>query len=208
MTESRLRSLLRIARYTAIIGIFVVAGFFAGRFFWSPTDAPPTTARSVETVPMPDVLPDIQLADLDGNVHSFSEWSEGPLLINFWATWCAPCLREMPLLETVWQTRGESGLTILGVAIDRNEAITPYVEKTGVTYPILAGQSDAMKAAEAFGPDFAGLPYSVFVATDGRVIGTYSGELHPEYLNRVLDLLDAVSGGRVSIAEARAQLAD
>ncbi len=208
MTGSTLPPLLKLARYTAIIGIFVVAGFLAGQYFWSPQDAPPATARSVASVPMPDALPDIQLADLQGTAHSFREWSDGPMLINFWATWCAPCLREMPLLESAWQARRETGLSIVGVAIDRTEAVSPYVEKTGVTYPILTGQSDAMKAAEAFGPEFAGLPYSVLVASGGRVIGVYSGELHPEHLNRVLDLLDDVSGGRLSVAEARAQLTD
>ena len=208
MTGSMPRSLLRLVRYTAIIGIFVVAGFLAGQYFWSPQDAPPATARSAASAPMPDVLPDIQLADLQGNIHSLREWSEGPLLINFWATWCAPCLREMPLLETVWLARQETGLAIVGVAIDRTEAVSPYVEKTGVTYPILTGQSDAMKAAEAFGPEFAGLPYSVLVASGGRVLGVYSGELHPEHLNRVLDLLDEVSAGRMSVADGRTQLAD
>ena len=208
MTGSMPRSLLRLVRYTAIIGIFVIAGFLAGQYFWSPQDAPPATPRPASSTSMPDVLPDIQLADLQGNIHSLREWSEGPLLINFWATWCAPCLREMPLLETVWLARQETGLAIVGVAIDRTEAVSPYVEKTGVTYPILTGQSDAMKAAEAFGPEFAGLPYSVLVASGGRVLGTYSGELHPEHLNRVLDLLDEVSAGRMSVADGRTQLAD
>jgi len=200
--------LLRRVRYAAIIGICVIAGFYAGQLFWSPNKAPPAGQRPAASAAMPASIPEIQLADLQGTMHSLDEWSDGPMLINFWATWCAPCLREMPLLETTWQDNKESGLTIVGVAIDRNEAIPPYVEKTGVTYPILAGQSDAMKAAEAFGPDFAGLPYSVFVAAGGHVLGVYSGELHPEYLEEVLGVLDDASSGRLTLAQARARFAE
>ena len=86
---------------------------------------------------------------------SISTYIGGPLLINFWATWCGPCIREMPLLESIWQEYGPSmDLTVVGVAVDRTEDVGPYLEKTGVTYPIMIGQSDGMAAANSFGPAF------------------------------------------------------
>ena len=213
--------LLRTVRYASYLGICILAGFFAGRYFFGSPDAPAitpqmltgaptTTARpEVATVTaMPDRLPEIRLPDLDGQERSLAEWSDGPLIINFWATWCAPCLREMPMLEATWQANRDEGLSIVGIAVDRLEAVGPYIEQTGVNYPILVGQSAAMEAAEAFGPDFAGLPYTVFAAAGGLVVGVWSGELHPEDLGRLLAVLRDASAGTITIDAARARFAE
>jgi len=215
--------LLRLIRFAAIIGICVLAGYYAGRFAFPPAD--PTTAITPQmltesatsvTAPaaadavteLPETLPDIRLPDLQGRIRALSEWSNGPMLINFWATWCAPCLREMPMLETVWQEHAEGSLTIIGIAVDRLAAVGPYVEQTGVTYPILVGQSDAMEAAESFGPDFAGLPYTVFAAAGGRVVGVYSGELDAERIDRILGIVADVGAGRTPLDDARSRLGE
>jgi thiol-disulfide isomerase/thioredoxin len=211
--------LLRLVRYASILLICTLAGYYAGLFVFAPDKPAPITpqmlAESATTVATPDgddapaamplTLPDIRLADLDGEMHSLREWSSGPLVINFWATWCAPCLREMPMLETVWQERRGDPLTIVGIAVDRLDAVVPYVEKTGVTYPILVGRSDAMEAAEAFGPEFAGLPYTVFVAGGGQVVGVYSGELERDRLERLLGVVADATAGRTPIDAARAR---
>jgi thiol-disulfide isomerase/thioredoxin len=206
---------LRPVRYAAVIGICILAGYYAGRYFF-PNGADTRTA-SESAVAMTEAsgparlvaeLPAIRLEDLAGEMRSLSEWSDGPLVINFWATWCAPCLREMPLLETAWNYRKPDGLTIVGIAVDRRDDVEPYVEKTGVTYPILIGQSDAMQAAEAFGPDFAGLPYTVFAASGGQVLGVFSGELKPVELDRILTVVVDASAGRLPVDAARALLAD
>lgn len=207
--------LLRLVRYAAVIGICILAGYYAGRFF-SPSgtdtrtasESPAASTEAAGPSRLVDELPDIRLEDLGGEMRSIAEWSDGPLVINFWATWCAPCLREMPLLETAWNYRKPDGLTIVGIAVDRRDDVEPYVEKTGVTYPILIGQSDAMQAAEAFGPDFAGLPYTVFAASGGQVLGVFSGELKPVELDRILTVVLDASAGRLPIAGARALLAD
>lgn len=215
--------LLRIVRYASLFGICILAGYYAGQYVASPdsgsttitpqllTESPTTVSvpdTSERTAALPEMLPDIRLEDLNGEIRSIRDWSSGPLVINFWATWCAPCLREMPMLESVWQQRGETSLTIVGIAVDRRAAVDPYIEQTGVTYPILVGQSAAMEAAEAFGPAFAGLPYTVFAAAGGRVAGVYSGELHRGELDRILAVLDEASAGAIPIAEARSRLAD
>ena len=211
------RRALRSFRLVVFLGIFALAGFYAGQLFFSPDEPGPitpqmltgaeTTARAPGAddvvADLPETLPDIRLEMLDGEIRSIRDWSDGPLLINFWATWCAPCLREMPMLESVWQSRRDEGLTIVGIAVDRRDAVETYLEQTPVTYPVLIGRSDAMEAADAFGPDFAGLPYTIFVAAGGRVLGTSSGELHLPDLQPLLDTVFAASAGTLPVAEAR-----
>ena len=205
--------LLRAVRYTSLIGICLLAGYYASTNLFGPPRDPVslavenTTAASSASGGELQTVPDIRLKDLNGNWHDIAEWSGQPLLINFWATWCAPCLREMPMLDALAQSRPEGSLTVVGIAIDRLEDVTQYLDRTGVTYPILIGQSDAMEAAQAFGDDFAGLPFTVFATGDGDIIGVHSGELHPDQLATVVAIGDAVAARTLSVDEARRRLA-
>jgi len=114
----------------------------------------------------------------------------------------------MPMFETLWQKRSTNGsLQIVGIAIDRPEDVDPYLEQTGVTYPILVGRSDAMEAADRFGPAYVGLPFTVFVSPDRQILYTHSGELHREQLDDILSVVDELTAGAVSVAEARTRLA-
>ena len=202
--------LLRIIRVTALVLIAVLAGFYASIWLRSesvPAPAPPREVIGPETVERALTLPIFALTDVTGNPLSINEFVGQPLLINFWATWCAPCLRELPMFEAVWQERNsDHSLQIVGIAIDRMEDVRPYLEKTGVTYPNLVGQSDAMEAADSFGPDFAGLPFTVFVSADRQILHMHSGELLREQIDEILSVADSVAAGRLSVADARIQL--
>jgi thiol-disulfide isomerase/thioredoxin len=148
-------------------------------------------------------LPEFSLMGLDGQTHFISEWAGRPLLINFWATWCAPCLREMPMLQTLQQERKNQPLEVIGIAIDRLNAVETFVNETGVTYPILVGQTEAMEAAEKFGPAFVALPFTVFTGPGGDVLHLHSGELHLEQLQEILSITDQVTDGQLTASEAR-----
>ena len=138
--------------------------------------------------------------------RAISEWSGRNLLINFWATWCAPCLREMPLLQTVFEERRERNFEVIGIAVDRRPDVETFVAEAGVTYPILIGQQEAMEAAETFGPEFVGLPFSIFVAASGDVLKLHAGELHLEQLRDILAVVDALDAGEITLTTARARL--
>ena len=130
------------------------------------------------------------------------------MIVNFWATWCAPCLREIPLLVDYQERyQEELSLQIVGIAIDELEPVRAFMEDIAFNYPVLVGQVEAMNAAAAFGVDFYGLPFSVFTATDGHVLGVHAGELHAEDLDNVVATLDALAEGAVDIEGARARLA-
>ena len=138
-------------------------------------------------------LAEFRLPDLDDRERSIYEWSGRPLLINFWATWCAPCRREMPLLQSVQDEQPEGGLQIIGVALDTREDARRFVAETGIRYPVLYGEHEGAVVAESFGDDFVALPFSVFVAADGRIVALKAGELHADELSGRIAELGAVA---------------
>jgi len=201
--------LLQTIRLITLALIFVLAGFYASVLLRpKPAPVPSIETTGPATVEPALTLPEFVLTDITGEARSINEFTGRPLLINFWATWCTPCLREMPMFEAIWQEQiANHNLQIVGIAIDRIEEVGQYLEKTGVTYPVLVGQSDAMKAAGSFGPDFAGLPFTVFVSADRQILLLHSGELLREQLDDILSVVNDVAVGRLSVAAARARLA-
>jgi thiol-disulfide isomerase/thioredoxin len=151
-------------------------------------------------------LPEFTLEGLDGAPRSITSWPGKPLLINFWATWCAPCLREIPMLKEFQAARPEE-LQIVGIAVDRREPVLTFAERMQFNYPILIGQSGAWEAAAAFGVEFYALPFTVFTAADGSVLGVHTGELHPEHLENLAAVLTDLRDRKIALPEARARLA-
>lgn len=190
---------MRAIRVVAIMLICVLAGLWLGRTYWR---APPVEVSSSAV----ERLADFTLPDLDDRPRSIMEWSGRPLVINFWATWCAPCRREMPLLQHLHDERGATGLQVIGVALDNRADVSRFVAGTGVTYPVLYGEIAASRVAESFGDAYIGLPLSAFIAPGGEIIAVWSGELQAADLWRLVGEMDAVASGQRSVAEARKRL--
>ena len=189
-------------RLLLLLTLCIAGGFIVGRTFWAPPEPPSAPA----TTAIVTHLPAFELKDLSGVRRSIGEWSSQALIINFWATWCAPCRKEMPLLEQVHQERSGQGVAVIGIAIDDDDPVRTFVGETGVTYPILVGQQDAMTVAESFGPEFLGLPLTVVAAPGGEILKLHVGELHPDDLATILDVLDRLGAGKLSVADARKAL--
>lgn len=194
----------RKLRLAALLAICVLISY-AGIRSLSPASTPPPAIAAAKTAVRQ--LPPIELMDLaTGEARSIAEWEDRSLLLNFWATWCAPCRSEMPLLESLHQERAGTGPAVIGIAIDHEEPVRHFVGEVGVSYPILVGQEDAMAAAEALGPIFVGLPLTVVAAPGGEIIAMRMGELHPEHIRLILDTLDSLAAGTIGLAAARAAL--
>ena len=127
-------------------------------------------------------------------------------MINFWATWCAPCLREIPLLKEFQDANGPTGVQVVGIAVDHLEAVREFAEEMMFNYPVLVGQLAAMEAAAEFGVEFFVLPFTVFSDPRKRVLGVHSGELHAEHLDEFLLVLNALEAGSMDIDAARTRL--
>ena len=176
--------------------------FYAARF--PVQDAQP--AADVATAPELVEYPSFALPDLDGAERQFAEWQGRPRLLNFWATWCAPCRREIPLLKTFQDEQGEDGIQILGIAVDFPEEVAVYAEQAAFNYPVLVGQENAMAIAEMSGVEFIGMPFTMIVSRDGQYLGAYIGELHRSHLDDIAVILDRLDKGDFDAETAKQAL--
>jgi thiol-disulfide isomerase/thioredoxin len=184
----------------------------------TPTAPPPATAEpAVADTPaaqpdapasgrkIPERVPDLALPGLGGGLHKLSEWAGRPLLINFWATWCEPCRREIPLLKSLRNEHAAKRLEIVGIAIDFRDPVRKYVAERAMDYPILLGERGGFEAAAAFGMDTV-LPFSVFADAQGRVVALKVGELHRDEAELILDRIAALDSGHLSLKAARDEI--
>jgi len=121
--------------------------------------------------------PDFTLPDVEGVEHAISEWDGKVILLNFWATWCPPCRREMPAFIKLQKQLGKQGLQIIGLAIDQVDLVEAFADNIGVNYPILVGENSAIKVTEAYGNQYGQLPYTVIIDRQGIIRHKKFGEV-------------------------------
>ena len=122
------------------------------------------------------------LPDTQGQTHALSEWRGKVLLVNFWATWCPPCVEEMPELVDLQNSSEIKNLQIVGIGVDSPSNIQQFTKKFQISYPILVAGMEGTEIARALGNQAGGLPFTVLIDADGRVRQTYLGRLN---MNRV-----------------------
>ena len=225
-----MRLLMRVLGTLLLVLCGVLAGFIGYRQLHRPTivaqsalapaaSTPPAAAgapsssaagaASTAAAPassIPETLPDISVPDLNGQPQSLRQYLGHPLVVNFWATWCAPCRREMPLLQQLWQQHHAEGLQVVGIAIDSRDAVQQYLHATTVGYPILADTDQGSAAVARFGIEPV-LPFSVFADTQGNIVAVKLGELHRDEADAILAQVQQVVLGRQSLPAARRQIA-
>ncbi|WP_258868056.1 TlpA disulfide reductase family protein [Alkalilimnicola ehrlichii] len=119
-----------------------------------------------------------------------AQWDGDIVVLNFWASWCPPCVREIPHFVALQDKYGEQGVQFVGVAIDRREAAQEFAEELGVNYPMLYGVQAAMEISEAYGNMSGTLPYTVVIDRDGTITDVFPYEVDHETMeNAVLKLL-------------------
>ncbi len=155
---------------------------------------------------IPEDLPAVRLPGLDGRLRSLSDFRGRLLVVNFWATWCEPCRREIPLLQTLRRERAVNGVEIVGIALDHRDDVAKYVKTHDLRYPVLIGEQGGLEAVTALGMDTV-LPFSVFADRSGRIITLKVGELHPDEAALILDRMVDLDQGRLALPAAREQIA-
>ncbi len=188
----------------ALVGLIALAAgvgaFFLSRSYLVPEkpELPP-----IQPAVIPEFRPDVRLADRDGKPRALSEWNGRPAIINFWATWCAPCRREIPMLNALARDKNYAEFAVIGIAIDFREDVLRYLVETPIDYTVLIGEQDGMDAARAFGMESIGLPFTAFTDKTGRIATIHVGELHRFQAEFILSTVQAVDSGRINMNAAR-----
>jgi thiol-disulfide isomerase/thioredoxin len=193
---------------TAALSVAAVLGYLTYRIVTGGGAADEAGSNAAATAAPLAVerLPDFSLANLEGQQQSIHSWAGKPMLINFWATWCGPCLREIPMLKELQTARPD--LQVVGIAIDKPDLVAKFAADNAFNYPILIGQNEAWAAASAMGVNIFALPFTVFTAGDGSILGVHTGELHAEHLESFRAVADDFGAGRIDVAEARSRIAN
>ena len=139
-------------------------------------------------------------------MRSLQDWQGKSLIVNFWATWCAPCRREIPLLQKIDREHAAEGFQVVGIAVDFRDAVLAYADEMQIGYPLLIGEQEALDAATAFGLESVGFPFTVFTDAQGRVVTAHVGELHEPEIRVILEAIRAVNAGKLAPEQARSRI--
>lgn len=126
------------------------------------------------------------LVDLAGRPRQLGEWRDRILVCNFWATWCAPCREEIPLLMAAREKYAALGLEIVGIAIDNAAKVVDFTASLKISYPILLAEADGLDMMRKLGNSVGGLPYTVIADRQGGVLYRKLGAFHPGDLDAIL----------------------
>jgi thiol-disulfide isomerase/thioredoxin len=152
-------------------------------------------------------LPEFSLLNKAGEKQSIKSWPGKSLIVNFWATWCAPCRKEIPLLKEINKSEAKAGIQVVGIAIDFRDDVLKYADEIGIDYPLLMGEQDGLAAAEAFGIESLGLPFTIFTDNQGRVVTLFLGELTKPKSKVILNAVKRVNKGELTPDAAKAVIA-
>ncbi len=146
--------------------------YYLNSFAKPDTTAPIVAVKTVEKSPL-----DIALLDLDGKPHKMNEWIGDVVIINFWATWCPPCRREIPTIIALQDELKDKGVQFLGVAVDSTDRVRKYVKEHNINnYPTLQGESAGLDFSIALGNSRSILPYTVIIDRNGEIVERHTGE--------------------------------
>jgi thiol-disulfide isomerase/thioredoxin len=164
----------------ALLG--AIAGLVAGGWWFTPAreDAGADAGRSIG---IGERRPDIVLPDLDGSPQALAQFDGAPLLINYWATWCAPCIEELPRLADAHARRDVDGVAVLAIALEYDSTpVADFLREHGSGLPVWIESPSANDSSVRFGNVRSVLPYSVLLDAAGNVIARKAGALSDEDL--------------------------
>lgn len=165
--------------YIGIAVLFAAVGAYMGTRSAEAPAPLTTTIAPTNGVPHTPVtaLFSQSMNDAAGKAQPLSQFKGKAVVVNFWATWCAPCVQEMPELAELAKENAARGIQVVGIGIDTPTNIAAFGKKLNITYPLLVGGMSGTDLARQLGNTNGGLPYTVLIGADGQVKKTYLGRL-------------------------------
>ena len=188
----------RVILWSALAALVFISALLGFNLYQFQEDelAPPPAQASGDTSPAlttSSILgrhrPEFTLPDLDGQMRSISEWDGKVIALNFWATWCPPCLKEVPEFVSLQAKYQAAGLQFIGVALQRPEEVREFVAEHGMNYPVLTGELEVIKLAESYGNHIGALPYTVIIDRSGQVAHVKPGVLPTDEAESIINRL-------------------
>ncbi len=140
-------------------------------------------------------LPEFSLPDMHGNQWQSAKHADKILVLNFWATWCPPCLEEMPVFSSLQEAFSDQDVQFVGIAIDDREAVQAFIDTYGIEFTILLGDTGAINLSEQLGNRFSALPFTVLVDKGGKIKLRHAGGIKEDQLRPLLEELVNTSEG-------------
>ena len=159
-----------------IAAVLALGGGIIAREFSSPAEQAGATSS----------LPDFALPDVSGKQHNISEWQGKIRVINFWATWCGPCRKEIPEFIALQQQYADKGLQFIGIAIDDQESVEKYLASININYPMLIGDLTGIALAHQLGNNIDAVPFTLVVNRQGQIIDRHPGDFSKEQIMEVI----------------------
>jgi thiol-disulfide isomerase/thioredoxin len=163
-------------RQALVWGCGALAGLVGAGFAWWRFQPHAVQAGAL------DALWALKFDTPTGGLLAMQSLKGRPLLINFWATWCPPCVEEMPLLDGFFRQSGSKSWQVIGLAVDQPSAVRKFLERTPVTFPIGLAGLGGTELGKSLGNEGGGLPFTVVIGADGNVMQRKMGKVSPEDL--------------------------
>jgi thiol-disulfide isomerase/thioredoxin len=174
---------------TQVVIFLAVAAVALAAGFWLHSSGRETAAIAVPSASAATGLMTTRLPDMDGQRRSLEQWRGKVLVVNFWATWCAPCREEIPAFIKVQEKLGAKGLQVVGIAVDQKDKVRPYAAEMKINYPILVGDLEAIDLARQAGNRLGGLPFTVVFDRQGTAIHSQLGGINQQKLEALVEPL-------------------
>ena len=143
--------------------------------------------RTTDQAPVKEVRFDhLVLPDLSGREQHFSQWQGKVLLVNFWATWCPPCVKEIPIFMRLREKYTAQGFEVVGIAIDDAQKVHQFSQDMEINYPLILGDEQGIQLMQQFQSRLGALPYSVLFDRQGRAVHFKSGDFSESELENLV----------------------
>ncbi|MGN8133821.1 TlpA family protein disulfide reductase [Paraburkholderia sp. 22099] len=174
----------------ALVAIVAAGGGVLANHWLNGNDA--QLSQSAQSKPGESAVTQLWSApvtDATGKPQSLALFKGQPIVVNFWASWCGPCVEEMPALSQLQREYAEKGIRFVGLGVDSEKNVQAFLQKVQVAYPVYVTGFGGADLARAFGNTAGGLPFTVVIDAQGNVRSSKLGQIDPQALKQTLDAL-------------------